>query len=598
MRRRDQSGQVLVIVAVWLVALIGSAALILLAGSVEWQRNQVQQLADQAALDAALKIGVGCSAGSANTVITEADNFLATQRTRTGTLTIGAGSCAGGYAGTDTFATGLSETINYPYRAHQQQVELILTVSLPISFGNYMGASNTNVTRRAVAQQLNGSTAALAATNLSCTGGQFNIAGSIATTNAITLSGGCAVYAHDRFDAASSTYSDLGNASVYNAQAWVGAGGSCSAGASSGSTNAICTDGYERAGHTTVSCGTSGTSAFLVAGNAAVNPNPCAAGTGPQPVPSLSTSLPPEPNVDPAAIATLPGGVACTAAAVYPNLVVAGITVGTAKAGTTVPAKDASGFYHFKPSCYGYLDFTSMKAGISRRQQGAESARQVHFLTASLPAASIAGTLLVATAVSGPTPNRFTAPAGWVAATIASDATAGRSEIWYYPNNPGGISSVTFTINPANIGATAQMSEWQNVDVVAPLDQTGATTAPTNQLTATVTTAAAQTATGTATVAIYPAPDATITAASALTNGATTANYTYTNLSPVLVNAGTPAAIIFNLPTGDGDNQAILEDDTGAVAGVSQIRSGNGTFETTGFANPTTSLTVNVEAEE
>ena len=81
MRRRDQSGQVLVIVAVWLVALIGSAALILLAGSVEWQRNQVQQLADQAALDAALKIGIGCSAGSANTVITEADNFLATQRT-------------------------------------------------------------------------------------------------------------------------------------------------------------------------------------------------------------------------------------------------------------------------------------------------------------------------------------------------------------------------------------------------------------------------------------------------------------------------------------------------------------------------------------
>jgi len=47
------------------------------------------------------------------------------------------------------------------------------------------------------------------------------------------------------------------------------------------------------------------------------------------------------------------------------------------------------------------------------------------------------------------------------------------------------------------------------------------------------------------------------------------------------------------LPTGDGDNLAILEDDTGAVAGVSQIRSGNGTFETTAFANPATSLTIN-----
>src|SRR5207302_2824886 len=104
---RRQSGQVMIIVAVWLVALIGSAALILLTGSVEWQRNQLQQLADQAALDSALKIGVGCSAGSAGTVITEADNFLATQRTRTGALAIGAGSCAAGYTGTDTFAGGL-----------------------------------------------------------------------------------------------------------------------------------------------------------------------------------------------------------------------------------------------------------------------------------------------------------------------------------------------------------------------------------------------------------------------------------------------------------------------------------------------------------
>src|SRR5436190_6097640 len=122
--RKRESGQVLVIVAVWLVALIGSAALILLTGSVEWQRNQLQQLADQAALDAAMKIGVGCTAGSASSVITGADNFLATQRTRTGVLSIGAGTCAGGYAGTDTFATGLTATYHYPYLTHQQQVEV------------------------------------------------------------------------------------------------------------------------------------------------------------------------------------------------------------------------------------------------------------------------------------------------------------------------------------------------------------------------------------------------------------------------------------------------------------------------------------------
>ena len=493
-----QRGQVLVIVAVWMVALIGSAALVLLAGSVEWQRSQLQQLADQAALDSALKIGVGCSAASASTVITEADNFLATQRTRTGSLSIAGASCTAPYTGTDTFATGLTETVHYPYRLHQQQVEVVLTLSLPISFGSYMGATNTTVTRRAVAQQLRGSTAAVSATSLSCTGGQFNVAGGISATNTITLNGGCAMYAHQRFDATSGTYSDLGNVSVYNpGQTWVNGGGACVSGANSGSKNAVCADGYELSGHTAVSCGTSGTSAFLSAGDAAVNANPCAGGTARQPAAAVGTTLPPEPNLDPAAVATLPGGAACVAGASYPNLFVGGTLVGTAEAGTPAPVKDASGFYHFKPSCYGYLDFTSMKGGgITRRQQGAESATQQHFITATLPAASMAGTLLIVVARSEPTPVKFIAPAGWIAANDVSDPTSGRSEIWYYPNNPGGISSVTLTVNPATIFANAQMSEWSGVATVSPLDQTGTTLVTSNQLTATVSTSGADTMAG------------------------------------------------------------------------------------------------------
>src|SRR5665213_2014350 len=91
---RSQSGQVMVLVAVALLALIGSAALVLLAGSVEWQKNQLQELADSSALDSALKIGVGCDAAKATAVITEADNFLASQRTRTGALVVTAGTCA------------------------------------------------------------------------------------------------------------------------------------------------------------------------------------------------------------------------------------------------------------------------------------------------------------------------------------------------------------------------------------------------------------------------------------------------------------------------------------------------------------------------
>ena len=478
---KAQSGQVLVIVAVWLVALIGSAALILLTGSVEWQRNQLQQLADQAALDSALMIGVGCTAGSASVVITEADNFLATQRTRTGALNI-AGSCAAGYTGTDTFAGGLTETIHYPYRSHQQQAEVSLTVALPISFGNNLGATSTNVTRRAVAQQLAASAPTVTASTLSCTGGQFNVGGGILASSNISVAGGCAVYAHSRFDAASSTYSDLANVSVYaNAQTWVGGGGSCVAGASSGSTNAVCADGFELSGHSATTCGTAGTSAFLVAGNAAVNPNPCAAGAAPQPVAALSSSLGPEPNTDASAIATLRNsgggalGSACNPAGVYPNITAGGTVVGTGL-GPSPAAADASGFYHFKPSCYGYLNLSAFAGGISARQVGAESARQRHFVAATMAAGSQAGTLLVATVSAETTPNKFGAPAGWISASEANQLGEGRSEIWYYPNNPGGISSVTFTMNPATVNGNAQLSEWLGVAVASPLDQSGSST--------------------------------------------------------------------------------------------------------------------------
>ncbi len=468
--RRAQSGQVMLLVAVALIALIGSAAFVLLAGSVEWQRNQLQQLADQAALDSALQIGVGCSAASSTTVITDADNFIATQRARTGTLSISGGSCATTYSGTDTFSGGVTATFHYPYRAHQQQIEVILSMSLPISFGSVMGATNSTVTRRAVAQQLAGSQPAVSATTLSCTAGQLNVGGSVRVQNAITVSGGCAIYAHARLDATSATYSDTGDVSVYaDSQTWVGVGGSCVAGANAGSTNAICSDGHELAGHTATTCGAAGSS-FLSAGDAAINANPCAAGKAPQPVPPVSSTLPPEPNADPAAIATLQGtgGAACSATGVYPNITAGGSTVGTGLA--PAPLKDASGFYHFKPSCYGYMNPAALPGTIANVQVGAKSAVANPTVTATLPVASTAGTLLVAVIRSGDSGTNFTAPANWVVANRVNRAGTSHSEIWYYPNNPGGISSAAFGVPKA---AIAQMTEWSNVLTVAPLDRTG-----------------------------------------------------------------------------------------------------------------------------
>ena len=188
----------MVLVAFALLALIGSAALVLLAGSAEWQKNQHQELADSAALDSALRIGYGCDAAKATAVLTAADNFLAARRTRTGSLAVTAGTCATPYKGQDTFAGGLTSTVNYPYRAHQQQVEVILTLTLPISFGAELGANSTTVVRRAVAQAMPASTAAVSATNLTCASGQVNVAGSVHVQNAVTISGTCALYAHAR----------------------------------------------------------------------------------------------------------------------------------------------------------------------------------------------------------------------------------------------------------------------------------------------------------------------------------------------------------------------------------------------------------------
>jgi hypothetical protein len=498
MQTGRQSGQVMVLVAVALLALIGSAALILLAGSVEWQKNQLQELADSTALDSALTIGIGCDSTKANVVLKEADDFLATRRTKLGPYSIAAGTCATPYKGTDFFAGGLSATYNYPYRAHQQQVEVILTLALPISFGAELGTTNTTVTRRAVAQALPGSVPAISATSLTCGGGQVNVGGDVVASNAITISGTCAVYAHARFDAASGTYSSLGNVRVFaDGQSWVGGGGACAAGLNSGSSTAICADGSEVSGHIVPACGTTGTSQLLSAGGAAVNPNPCAAGVAPQPVFGPGTDLPPDPNTDAAAIASLQGtgGAACSAGGVYPNIVVGGATVGTGLA--PAPIKDASGFYHFKPSCYGYLSVGALGGGgIVNAQIGPETPVTQHFVTATLPAPSQAGTLLVADVRSAFTPTKDAAPAGWVSATSAAQVSGGRAEIWYYPNNPGGIASATFTINPANIDVNAQLTEWRNVATLGPLDQTGTVSVATNQLTATVSTSAATASAG------------------------------------------------------------------------------------------------------
>src|SRR5262249_28415164 len=58
-----------------------------------------------------------------------------------------------------------------------------------------------------------------------------------------------------------------------------------------------------------------------------------------------------------------------------------------------------------------------------------------------------------------------------------------------------------------------------------------------------------------------------------------------------LVNSGTVTDLIYTLPA--TANTVFLEDDGTSGNGMLQLRSSNGTFNTTVFANPTGSLTIN-----
>ncbi len=67
-------------------------------------------------------------------------------------------------------------------------------------------------------------------------------------------------------------------------------------------------------------------------------------------------------------------------------------------------------------------------------------------------------------------------------------------------------------------------------------------------------------------------------------------NISYRNLQPV-ANTGTASDAVFNLPA--GANDATLQDDGTPGNDKSELFSGNATFETTTFTNPSSSLTVN-----
>jgi hypothetical protein len=119
------------------------------------------------------------------------------------------------------------------------------------------------------------------------------------------------------------------------------------------------------------------------------------------------------------------------------------------------------------------------QAAIAKVQTGTLVNTASSSLALTLSSASTSGNLLVATVENGTSGATFSGPSGWVRAVGGNGGgttNPGRAEIWYYANNPGGISSATFTASGAS-HVQGQLSEWSGVATSSPLDVTGTATA-------------------------------------------------------------------------------------------------------------------------
>lgn len=78
-----------------------------------------------------------------------------------------------------------------------------------------------------------------------------------------------------------------------------------------------------------------------------------------------------------------------------------------------------------------------------------------------LPVASTAGKTLIVTLGSGTVPTSTSMPTGWKSLGASFETTNAFFEVWIYPNNPGGIQSVSIAITQAaNVVWHGHISEW------------------------------------------------------------------------------------------------------------------------------------------
>jgi hypothetical protein len=95
----------------------------------------------------------------------------------------------------------------------------------------------------------------------------------------------------------------------------------------------------------------------------------------------------------------------------------------------------------------------------------------------SLPGASTAGNLLVATLGGQAGGTQFTGPAGWVQGPQIGNGSNSRAEIWYYIANPGGITSASFTCSNQQVKGVLAEFHTDVANAVVALDFSGTGTA-------------------------------------------------------------------------------------------------------------------------
>ena len=193
---------------------------------------------------------------------------------------------------------------------------------------------------------------------------------------------------------------------------------------------------------------------------------------------------------------------------------------------------------------------------IARVQVGTVAKVAGATVAPTLATASTNGTLLVAN-LAAQKNGSFSAPSGWVRATSVGRTNA-ETEIWYYPNNPGGITSASFS-NSGSSSAAGQLSEWSGVAPSSPVDKTGTATTTVVATSVAPATSAATTVAGELAVTaaaeyLAVAGTATFTPGSGWTNlgnsGTTSTSYHYTADYRTGVAAGSVSETITSSTTG------------------------------------------------